>query len=80
MHIDWSDLSFETSLFNQKQTTVYVDKFGDKRLVVQKLHLLQVQTYIRFFLILYFKQHKGWKELQLAPLCTNSAVQMYYFS
>ena len=77
MHIDWSDLSFETSLFNQKQTTVYVDKFGDKRLVVQKLHLLQVQTYIRFFLILYFKQHKGWKELQLAPLCTNSAFQMY---
>lgn len=53
MHIDWSDLNFETSLFNQKQTTVYVDKFGDKRLVLQKIAFIaSANVYLILFLTL----------------------------
>ena len=51
MHVDWSDLSCETQLFNQKRRTVDVDKFGDKRLVVQKLHLLHVQTFMNLIFV-----------------------------
>jgi hypothetical protein len=49
MHIDWSDLSFETSLFNEKQTTVYVDQFGDKRLVVQNWIYYKFKFIFDFF-------------------------------
>ena len=53
MHVDWRDLSCETPLFNQKQTTVYVDKFGDQRLVAQNCRYYMFKRLFDFFEILY---------------------------